>query len=114
MIWKPPRSTLSSSSAASDVYKRQGKGCGGFQYEFSMDKKANDNDLAYVVQDKIFFACDDFSFQLVKGATMDFIDNGLSQTFKILDNPNAKFLCHCENSFHPTDEVLKIIENNKK
>ena len=35
MIRRPPRSTLSSSSAASDVYKRQGTGTHGGDFAFS-------------------------------------------------------------------------------
>src|SRR5664280_1202048 len=36
MIRRPPRSTLSSSSAASDVYKRQGWSTSPYEYEVGM------------------------------------------------------------------------------
>ena len=38
MIRRPPRSTLSSSSAASDVYKRQGKHNGAYYYTIGQRK----------------------------------------------------------------------------
>ena len=56
-----------------------GKGCGGFQYDFSMDnKKPKDTDFALVFENKVAFALDDLSLLLVKGCTIDFIDSGVS------------------------------------
>ena len=62
MIRRPPRSTLSSSSAASDVYKRQGKGgfrtppMHGVVYNLASTLQKNDKGSWYgwsVTQDRI-------------------------------------------------------------
>ena len=44
-----------------------------------MDKnQPKDSDFALVVKGNVTFACDDLSLLLIKGCTIDFIDNGVS------------------------------------
>lgn len=75
----------------------EGGGCSGFQYKFGLaDEIAADD--AVVETDGVKLAVDEFSLDLVRGCTVDFIDNLGGQAFKV-DNPNAASGCGCGTSF---------------
>ena len=71
----------------------KGGGCSGFQYDFSYDIKASNDDL---VQDNILI--DKQSAELLKGSEIDYADELIGESFKIT-NPQTKSSCGCGVSF---------------
>ena len=71
----------------------KGGGCSGFQYDFSFDKKQQDDDLRHenILIDKT-------SADLLKGSEVDYADELIGETFKI-SNPQSKSSCGCGVSF---------------
>tara|TARA_B100000941_G_scaffold282993_1_gene252040 strand:- start:152 stop:469 length:318 start_codon:yes stop_codon:yes gene_type:complete len=71
----------------------KGGGCSGFQYDFSYDLEANDDDL---VQNNILI--DKQSADLLKGSEIDYVEELIGESFKI-NNPQTKSSCGCGVSF---------------
>ena len=71
----------------------KGGGCSGFQYDFSFDNSAKDDDLQ---QDTILI--DKSSADLLKGSEVDFVKELIGDSFKI-NNPQSKSSCGCGVSF---------------
>ena len=67
----------------------KGGGCSGFQYDFSFDKKQQDDDLRHenIVIDKA-------SADLLKGSEVDYVKELIGDSFKIT-NPQSKSSCGC-------------------
>jgi iron-sulfur cluster insertion protein len=75
----------------------EGGGCSGFQYRFGMaDAVAEDDSVAE--SDGVRLVVDAVSLDLVRGATVDFIDNLGGAHFTVA-NPNAASGCGCGTSF---------------
>ncbi|MFL0805901.1 MAG: iron-sulfur cluster assembly accessory protein [Oceanobacter sp.] len=73
-------------------------GCSGFKYEIELvDQPDNDDQSIQVADDlTLFIAADAQAY--VRGTVIDFTREGLNSTIKF-DNPNAKDLCGCGESF---------------
>ena len=71
----------------------KGGGCSGFQYDFSYDDQANNDDL---VKDNILI--DQQSANMLKGSEIDFVEELIGESFKIT-NPQTKSSCGCGVSF---------------
>ena len=71
----------------------KGGGCSGFKYDFSFDKKPNDEDLKFnnILIDKT-------SADLLKGSEVDYVSELIGDSFKI-SNPQSKSSCGCGVSF---------------
>ena len=71
----------------------KGGGCSGFQYDFSFDKKPQNEDLKYenILIDKT-------SADLLKGSEIDYVHELIGNSFKI-SNPKSKSSCGCGVSF---------------
>ena len=71
----------------------KGGGCSGFKYDFSFDKKLDENDLKHenIVIDKS-------SLEMLKGSQVDFAQELIGSSFKI-SNPKTKSSCGCGVSF---------------
>ena len=74
-----------------------GGGCSGFQYAFDIATDRNDDDIA-IEKDGVTVLVDSVSLDFLKGATIDFVDDLIGQSFRI-DNPNATASCGCGTSF---------------
>ncbi len=74
-----------------------GGGCSGFQYVFGVDARRNSDDLL-IERDGASVVIDETSLQLLDGATIDFVDDIMGQSFRIT-NPNATSSCGCGTSF---------------
>ena len=74
-----------------------GGGCSGFQYEFKIDKDKAPDDLSFE-QDGATVLVDQMSLGFMAGATLDFVDDLMGQSFRI-KNPQAKSSCGCGVSF---------------
>jgi iron-sulfur cluster assembly protein len=64
----------------------QGGGCSGIQFGMSLENNIRDTDTIYDNQG-VQVVVDDTSINYWRGATIDFVDNGMEKGFKI-DNPN--------------------------
>ncbi|UXD88043.1 HesB/IscA family protein [Thalassolituus hydrocarboniclasticus] len=73
-------------------------GCSGFKYDIEFVEQAHDGDQTIQVADDIllFIAADAAPY--VRGTEIDFSKEGLNSTIKF-NNPNAKDLCGCGESF---------------
>ena len=71
----------------------KGGGCSGFKYDFTFDKKTDENDLKHqnIVIDKS-------SLDMLKGSEVDFSEELIGASFKI-SNPKTKSSCGCGVSF---------------
>ncbi len=74
-----------------------GGGCSGFQYEFKLDKDRAPDDLTFE-RDGMTVLVDPISIGMMEGATLDFVDDLMGQSFRI-QNPLAKSSCGCGTSF---------------
>ena len=74
-----------------------GGGCSGFQYGFSFDDGANDDDHV-VERDGAAILVDDMSWGFLVGSELHFAEE-LIGSFFTLRNPNAASTCGCGTSF---------------
>ena len=74
-----------------------GGGCSGFQYGFTFDEVANDDDTA-MVKDGVTLLIDPMSYQYLVGAEIDYKE-GLEGAQFVIKNPNATTTCGCGSSF---------------
>ncbi|GBG01922.1 putative iron-sulfur cluster insertion protein ErpA [Azospira sp. I13] len=74
-----------------------GGGCSGFQYGFTFDEAANDDDTV-MEKDGVTLLIDPMSFQYLVGAEIDYSE-GLEGSQFVIKNPNASSTCGCGSSF---------------
>jgi iron-sulfur cluster insertion protein len=74
-----------------------GGGCSGFQYGFTFDELAEDDDTI-VEKDGVMVLVDPLSYQYVDGAQLDYME-GLEGSRFVVSNPNASTTCGCGSSF---------------
>jgi iron-sulfur cluster insertion protein len=74
-----------------------GGGCSGFQYGFTFEEQANEDDTR-VEKDGVSLLIDPLSFQYLMGAEIDY-QEGLNGAQFVIKNPNAKTSCGCGSSF---------------
>jgi iron-sulfur cluster insertion protein len=74
-----------------------GGGCSGFQYGFTFDELAADDDAA-IEADGVTLLVDPMSFQYLVGSEVDYTE-GLEGSRFVINNPNATTTCGCGASF---------------
>ena len=74
-----------------------GGGCSGFQYGFSFDNEAADDDTL-VEKEGVVVLIDPMSYQYLVGAEVDYTE-GLEGSRFVVINPNASTTCGCGASF---------------
>lgn len=74
-----------------------GGGCSGFQYGFTFEDSANEDDTA-VERDGVTLLIDPMSLQYLVGAEIDYQDSLQGSQF-VIRNPNATTTCGCGSSF---------------
>lgn len=74
-----------------------GGGCSGFQYGFTFDEIAAEDDTA-IEEDGVTLLVDPMSFQYLAGSEVDYTE-GLEGSRFIVSNPNATTTCGCGSSF---------------
>ena len=94
------RITAMLASEADDSFFRvavNGGGCSGFQYEFSIDIKRQDDDLSFTSHG-VEVVIDEMSLELVDNAELDYVQDLMGSYFAV-QNPNATASCGCGTSF---------------
>jgi iron-sulfur cluster assembly accessory protein len=84
-------------SGASLRISVNGGGCSGFSYAFDIGKDRGEDDVI-VARDGATVLIDSVSVEYMKGATIDFVDDLMGQSFRI-NNPLATSGCGCGTSF---------------
>jgi iron-sulfur cluster assembly accessory protein len=74
-----------------------GGGCSGFSYAFDIGRDKNADDII-LTRDGATVLIDAVSVEYMKGATIDFVDDLMGQSFRI-ENPMATSGCGCGTSF---------------
>lgn len=74
-----------------------GGGCSGFQYGFSFDEEAEDDDTV-ISKDGINVIVDPMSYPYLVGSKVDY-EEGLQGSKFTVQNPNASSTCGCGASF---------------
>lgn len=74
-----------------------GGGCSGFQYGFTFDEAAADDDTV-MEKNGVTLLIDPMSFQYLVGAEIDYQENAEGAQF-VIKNPNATTTCGCGSSF---------------
>jgi iron-sulfur cluster assembly accessory protein len=75
----------------------EGGGCSGFQYKFELTDAVEADDVIAETQD-VRLAVDPISLDLVRGASVDFVESLGGAAFRVT-NPNAASGCGCGTSF---------------
>ena len=75
----------------------QGGGCSGFQYGFTFDEEAADDDTR-LEKGVVTLLVDPMSLQYLAGAEIDYQQNVEGEQF-VIRNPNATSTCGCGSSF---------------
>ncbi|UMM16675.1 hypothetical protein L5515_013586 [Caenorhabditis briggsae] len=78
-----------------------GGGCSGFEYKIRLDRKMNDDDLLWRTETGVEIVVDEMSLGYIKGATVDFVEDLMKASFRIVNNPVAEKGCSCGSSFAP-------------
>ncbi|WOL17737.1 iron-sulfur assembly protein IscA-like 2, mitochondrial [Canna indica] len=73
-------------------------GCSGFQYVFCLDNKKHANDRVFE-KDGVKLVVDNVSYDFVKGATIDYVEELIRSAFQVVTNPSAVGGCSCKSSF---------------
>jgi len=73
-------------------------GCSGFQYEMYFDGQIEDNDVV-TETDGVKLVLDEQSAGMLRGATVDYKEQGLQGSGFAIDNPNQQRSCGCGESF---------------
>lgn len=94
--------SLQNKSMNDELYLRvavEGGGCSGFQYVFEMvDKPLEDDDRVFK-RDGSAVVIDESSFELIKGSTVDYVQEMIRSSFAIINNPQSESACGCGSSF---------------
>jgi len=75
-------------------------GCSGYSYALDFAETASDNDVV-IEQDGVKIVVAESSMPLLDGMELDFVKQGLNQSFKF-NNPNVVSACGCGESFSVT------------
>jgi len=74
-----------------------GGGCSGFQYGFSFEDTAAEDDTI-IEREGVAVLVDPMSFQYLVGSEVDYTE-GLEGSRFVINNPNATTTCGCGSSF---------------
>lgn len=73
-------------------------GCSGFQYVFDLDDKASSDDRVFE-KEGVKLVVDNISYDFIKGATVDYVEELIRAAFVVTENPSAVGGCSCKSSF---------------
>lgn len=73
-------------------------GCSGFKYDINFISEIDEQDEKFSLSDKLNLFISGDAKPFLRGTQIDFVTEGLNQSIKF-NNPNAKDLCGCGESF---------------
>lgn len=73
-------------------------GCSGFKYDIEFIDQLTDGDVTVKITDDVVLYIAADACAMVQGTEIDYVREGLNSTIKF-NNPNAKDLCGCGESF---------------
>lgn len=85
----------------------EGGGCSGFQYSFTMDEGPLNEDDRVFEKGGAQVVVDEGALELVKGATIDFVEDMMRSAFAVVSNPQSESACGCGSSF-----AIKTFQKN--
>lgn len=108
---EPPRATDAAFARVAEISRAEtgdpsarklrvavlGGGCSGFQYEFSLEDAAAEDDLV-LEKDGAAILIDPTSLPFLNGSVIDFARELIGARF-VIENPNAASTCGCGTSF---------------
>ena len=74
------------------------------RYKFSLDPNpaaADDAIFSFDGMQNSKVIIDNVSLGLINGSTIDYVEEMMSSSFRVKDNPNSKQSCGCGSSFEP-------------
>ena len=76
-------------------------GCSGFQYNFEMVEKIDEEQDYIFEKDDIQLLMDSITLSMLNNCTVDYTIEMIRSSFEIIANPNAELGCSCGTSFSP-------------
>ncbi|KAL2914897.1 [4Fe-4S] proteins maturation [Polyrhizophydium stewartii] len=73
-------------------------GCHGFQYRLELTDRSEEDDVVFE-RDGSRVVVDAMSLDMIRGSTIDFVDELIGSSFQVVGNPNAESACGCKTSF---------------
>jgi len=75
-----------------------GGGCSGYQYKFSFEEKAKENEDFVIERDGARLVIDTTSLGIINGSEVDYGESLMEAGFRVI-NPKATSSCGCGSSF---------------
>jgi iron-sulfur cluster assembly accessory protein len=89
-----------------DVYLRvyvDAGGCSGFSYKFEIDEApvetAEDVVFSHPNIPDLRVVVDSTSLELIRGSTIDYVEEMIKSSFEVRNNPQSESACGCGSSF---------------
>ncbi|PAV61662.1 hypothetical protein WR25_00679 [Diploscapter pachys] len=76
-----------------------GGGCSGYEYKIKLDTQLNEDDLLWTNKQGVEIVVDKMSLEYMKGATIDYVEDLMKASFRVVKNPIAEKGCSCGSSF---------------
>lgn len=93
----------------------EGGGCSGFKYEFTLEREGDveRGDRVFRAENGAEVVVDDVSYEFVRGATIDYVEEMIKSSFEVVKNPQADASCGCGASFGAKESAFGALDGQK-